>query len=95
MLTVRFPDSEVWGSGFDVNEDSYGDDDDGDHSALVMMVIIMMIMMMMMMITMTMMMMASQKIPTSHIPTRWEYVIMTKGGNMTQSNMIKSNSHHV
>ena len=35
MLTVRFPDSEVWGSGFDVNEDSYGHDDDGDHSALV------------------------------------------------------------
>ena len=26
---------------------------------------------------------------TSHIPTRWESVIMMKGGNMTQSN-----SHH-
>ena len=32
-----------------------------------------------------MMMMASQQIPTSHIPTRWEYDIMIKGGNMTQS----------
>ena len=33
--------------------------------------------------------MVTQLIPTSHIPTRWEYVIMMKGGNMTQSN-----SHH-
>ena len=33
--------------------------------------------------------MAYQHIPTSHIPTWWEYVIMMKGGNMTQSN-----SHH-
>ena len=23
---------------------------------------------------------ASQQIPTSHIPTRWEYVMMMKGG---------------
>ena len=36
-----------------------------------------------------MMMMVTQLIPTSHIPTRWEYVIMMKGGNMTQSH-----SHH-
>ena len=35
---------------------------------------------------MTMIMMVTQLIPTSHIPTRWEYVIMMKGGNMTQSN---------
>ena len=33
---------------------------------------------------------AYQHIPTSHIPTWWEYVIMMKGGNMTQSH-----SHHV
>ena len=36
------------------------------------------------------MMMAYQHIPTSHIPTKWEYVIMIKGGNITQSH-----SHHV
>ena len=47
-------------------------------------VIMMMVMMMMMMMT------AYQHIPTSHIPTWWEYVIMMKGGNMTQSH-----SHHV
>ena len=35
------------------------------------------------------MMMAYQLITTSHIPTRWESVIMMKGGNMTQSH-----SHH-
>ena len=29
--------------------------------------------------------MAYQHIPTSHIPTWWEHVIMMKGGNMTQS----------
>ena len=34
--------------------------------------------------------MAYQHIPTSNIPTRWEYVILMKGGNMTQSH-----SHHV
>ena len=33
--------------------------------------------------------MVTQHIPTSHIPTRWEYVIMLRGGNMTQSH-----SHH-
>ena len=33
--------------------------------------------------------MAYQQITTSHIPTRWESVIMMKGGNMTQSD-----SHH-
>ena len=33
--------------------------------------------------------MVTQHIPTSHIPTRWEYDIMMKGGNMTQSH-----SHH-
>ena len=33
--------------------------------------------------------MVTQHIPTSHIPIRWESVIMMKGGNMTQSN-----SHH-
>ena len=30
-----------------------------------------------------------QALHISHIPTWWEYVIMMKGGNMTQSN-----SHH-
>ena len=29
--------------------------------------------------------MVTQHIPTSHIPIRWESVIMMKGGNMTQS----------
>ena len=35
------------------------------------------------------MMMVTQQITTGHIPTRWESVMMMKGGNMTQSN-----SHH-
>ena len=35
--------------------------------------------------TMMMMMMACQHIPTSHIPTRWEYVIMMKGRNTRRS----------
>ena len=34
--------------------------------------------------------MVTQQIPTSHIPTRWEYDIMIRGGNMTQSH-----SHHI
>ena len=33
-----------------------------------------------MMMMMMMMMMVTQHIPTSHIPNRWEYVIMMKGG---------------
>ena len=28
-------------------------------------------------------------IPTSHIPTRWESVVMIKGGNMTQQKIAK------
>ena len=53
------------------------------------MMVMMMVMMMMIMMMMIMMMMAYQQITTSHIPTRWEYVILMKGGNMTQSD-----SHH-
>ena len=45
---------------------------------------------MMMMMKQMMIIMAYQHIPTSHIPTRWEFVNMMKGGNMTQSH-----SHHV
>ena len=37
----------------------------------------------MMKMMMMIIIMAYQHIPTSHIPTRWEYVIMMKGGNMT------------
>ena len=33
---------------------------------------------------------AYQHIPTRHIPTRWEYVIMNRGGNVTLSY-----SHHI
>ena len=29
-----------------------------------------------------------QQIPTSYIPTRWESVIMTKGGNVTRSHIL-------
>ena len=32
---------------------------------------------------MMMMMMAFQHIPTRHIPTSWEYVIMIRGGNVS------------
>ena len=39
--------------------------------------------------TMVMMMLVTQYAPTSHIPTRWESVMMMRYGNMTQSN-----SHH-
>ena len=38
----------------------------------------------------TMITMAYQHIPTRHIPTRWEYVIMNRGGNVTLSY-----SHHI
>ena len=54
------------------------------------MTMIMITVMMMMLMMMMMMVMAYRHIPTSHIPTWWEYVIMMKGGNMTQSY-----SHHV
>ena len=43
-----------------------------------------------MMMVVVMMMMVTQHVPTSHIPTRWESVLMMKGGNMTQSI-----SHHI
>ena len=59
------------------------------HIAIVIMIIIcatfviwMVILMNMMM---TMMTMVTQHIPTSHNPTKWESVIMMKGGNLTQS----------
>ena len=65
---------------------------------VVMMLILMMLMMTMMVMTVSVTMMAmmvmtmtvTQPIPTSFIPTRWESVIMIKGGNMTQSI-----SHHI
>ena len=34
--------------------------------------------------------MVTQHIPTRHIPTRWEYDIMNRGGNVTLSY-----SHHI
>ena len=34
---------------------------------------------------MTLMVAVTQRIPTSHIPTKWESVLMMKGGNMEQS----------
>ena len=37
-----------------------------------------------------MMIMPYQHIPPRHIPTRWEYVIMNRGGNVTLSY-----SHHI
>ena len=37
-----------------------------------------------------MIMMVTQHIPTRHIPTRWEYDIMNRGGNVTLSY-----SHHI
>ena len=35
-------------------------------------------------------MVVTQQIPTRHIPTRWEYVIMNRGGNVTLTY-----SHHI
>ena len=43
------------------------------------MTMIMITVMMMMLMMMMMMVMAYRHIPTSHIPTWWEYVIMMKG----------------
>ena len=56
---------------------------------MICMIIMMMTVIIMMIILKVMMKMDYQHIPTSHITTRWEYVIMMKGGNMTQSH-----SHH-
>ena len=39
---------------------------------------------------MMMMIWVTQHIPTRHIPTRWEYDIMNRGGNVTLSY-----SHHI
>ena len=50
---------------------------------MVRMMMRMMMMMMMMMLMMMMVMTDYQQIPTSHIPNRWEYVMMMKGGNTT------------
>ena len=43
-----------------------------------------------MLILAPMMLMVTQHIPTRHIPTRWEYDIMNRGGNVTLSY-----SHHI
>ena len=55
-------------------------DDDNDQGKRKIMIIMMVMMMMM----------VTQQIPTRHIPTRWEYVIMNRGGNVTLSY-----SHHI
>ena len=68
-----------------------GDDnycnDDGNRTMVVMVMVIMMVMMTMVVMVMVMMMtvVAYQHITTHHIPTRWESVMMIKGGNVSPS----------
>ena len=62
---------------------------------MVRMMMRMMMMMMMMMLMMMMVMTDYQQIPTSHIPNRWEYVMMMKGGNTTSIILCQFNSSSI
>ena len=42
---------------------------------------------------MIMMTTGTQQIPTSHFPTRWEYVSDDKGGNLTMPNHMGPDAH--
>ena len=70
-----------------MNED--GDVEVDGSESVVLMKIKMMVMKMKMKMT-ALPAMLVQHIPTSHIPTRWEYVIMMNSGKMTESHY-----HHV
>ena len=65
-------------------------------SILIRMMRVMVRMMMRMMMMMMMMVMTDyQQIPTSHIPNRWEYVMMVKGGNTTSIILCQFNSSSI